>query len=108
MSAIPIFSTKEVAAGGSVEYPTNSTFRATKLSGTSMASPQVTGVLACLLESRKSYTQTNINSWLEETATVGRLSNTGGSYTDLQSLQGADNKLLRQPFSASTAWRFRG
>jgi len=108
MGAIPVFSTKEVAAGGSVNYPTNSTFKATKLSGTSMAAPQVTGVSACLLESRNNYTQTDINDWLSESTSTGRLSNTAGSYTDLQSLQGAANKFLKQPFSSSTAWRFRG
>jgi subtilisin family serine protease len=108
ISAIPSGSTKETQAGGSVVYPIGTAYRATKLNGTSMAAPQVTGVVACLLESRSGYTQSNVSAWLIEKAHTSRLSNTGGSYTDLQSLQGASNRMLRQPFISSTAWRFRG
>ena len=108
MSAIPEGSTKETAAGGSVNHPLSSSFKITKLSGTSMAAPQVTGVVACLLESRRNYTQAQVTAWLDETQSTGRLSNTGGTYTDLQSLQGSSNYFLKQPFSSSTAWRFTG
>jgi hypothetical protein len=108
MSAVPEGSTKETAAGGSVDHPLDSDFKITKLSGTSQAAPQVAGVLACLLESRRDYTQDDAVAWLNETVSQGRLSDTGGVYTDLQSLQGSENYFLRQPFSASTAWRFRG
>jgi subtilisin family serine protease len=108
MSAIPEGSTKETAAGGSVNHPSSSSFKITKLSGTSMAAPQVTGVISCLLESRKNYTQSDVNAWILETKSSGRLSDTGGVYTDLQSLQGSGNYFLRQPFTSSTAWRFTG
>jgi subtilisin family serine protease len=108
MSAIPAGSTKETSAGGSVNYPSNNDYEVTKLNGTSMAAPQVTGVVACLLESRSGYNQQNVVAWLNEKAHTGRLSDTGGSYTDVQSLQGASNRFLRQPFTSSTAWRFTG
>ena len=108
MSAIPAGSTKETAAGGSVDYPGDSTFKATKLNGTSMAAPQVTGVVAQWLQSRSNYDQAKITDFLIENSAASRLSNTGGSYTDLQSLQLAPNRFLRQPFTSSTAWRFRG
>lgn len=108
MSAVPEGSTKETAAGGSADHPLDSDYKITKLSGTSQASPQVTGVLACLLESRRNYTQTDVVAWLNETVSPGRLSDTGGSYTDLQSLQDSENYFLKQPFSSNTAWRFRG
>jgi subtilisin family serine protease len=107
MSAIPEGSTDEITAG-SVAYPTNSAFKATKLSGTSMAAPQATGIIAGLLEARPEYNQANVVTWLNDKASIGRLSDTGGSYTDLQSLQGAPNKFLRQPFSSSVAWKFSG
>jgi subtilisin family serine protease len=107
MGAIPAGSTIEVA-NDSVEYPGNSSFKATKISGTSMAAPQVTGVIAGLLEARPEYNQTQVRTWLTSTTASSRLSDSGGTYTDLSSLQGAPNRFLRQPFNSSTAWRFSG
>jgi hypothetical protein len=108
MAAIPEGSTKETSAGGSVNYPENANFKSTKLNGTSMASPQVTGVIACLLESRKNYNQEKVVAWIEEKGTMDRLTSVGTLYTDLQNLQSAPNRFLRQPFTSSTAWRFTG
>lgn len=107
MSAIPEGSTIETNTG-SVEYPGNASFRATKISGTSMASPQVTGVLACMLDARPEYTQTQAKAWIQEVGVLGRLTDVGTAYTDLGSLQGGPNRYLRQPFTSSTAWRFSG
>lgn len=107
MSAIPFGSTIALNVG-TVDYPLNDIFSATKISGTSMASPQVAGVVACMLEARPEYNQTQVRAWLDQTTATGRLSDTGGSYTDLNSLQSAPNKFLRQPFNSATAWRFSG
>lgn len=107
MSAIPENSTIATATGV-VDYPLDADFKSTKISGTSMASPQVTGVVACMLEARPNYNQTQVRAWLTETTASGRLSDTGGGYTDLQSLQGAQNRFLRQPFNSAIAWRFSG
>lgn len=106
-SAIPIGSAIATSAG-TVNYPLNASFRSTKISGTSMASPQVAGVVACMLEARPEYNQTQVRAWLDQTTATGRLSDTGGSYTDLNSLQSAPNKFLQQPFNSATAWRFSG
>ena len=107
MSSIPDGSTIATNTG-TVDYPLNPLFKSTKISGTSMASPQVTGVVACMLEARPSYNQSQVRAWLTETTATGRLSDTGGGYADLQSLQGASNKFLRQPFNSATAWSFKG
>jgi subtilisin family serine protease len=107
MSAIP--ETSNIATSvGTVDYPLNEDYKSTKISGTSMASPQVAGVVACMLEARPSYNQTQVRAWLAETTASGRLSDTAGGYADLQSLQGGPNKFLRQPFNSATAWRFSG
>jgi subtilisin family serine protease len=107
ISAIPATSAIAVESGV-VDYPLNSTFKSTKISGTSMAAPQVTGVVACMLEARPEYNQTQVRTWLTSTTASSRLSDSGGTYTDLSSLQGAPNRFLRQPFNSSTAWRFSG
>ncbi len=67
-----------------------------------MASPQVAGVLACLLESRRDYDAYDCINWVTTTATQGRMSDSGTTtYTDTLSLQGAANRYLRWPFSGS-------
>jgi subtilisin family serine protease len=65
-----------------------------KFSGTSMASPQVAGVLACLLEIYPNWNQASVVNYLYNTAKIGVLRDTGGGYTDLFSLQGSANRFL--------------
>jgi subtilisin family serine protease len=97
-SAIPVTSNLST---GAVNYPLDSNFKSVKISGTSMASPQVAGIVACLVEARPEYDSADITTWLDETTANGRLSDTGGGFTDTGSLQGAANKFLRQPFNRS-------
>ena len=109
MSAIPQGS--NIATGvGTVDYPLNATYKSTKISGTSMASPQVAGVVACLLESRKTYTQDQVASWLYQNCETNRLYDptTGTPSTDYQNfraLQGAPNRYLKTPFTSQYPFR---
>ncbi len=96
-SAMPL--TAELGSG-SVSHPDNNAFYIKKIQGTSMAAPQVTGVLACLLESRRHYTAYDCIGWLESTTTKNRLLDTGGGYSDTQSLQSSPNRYLRWPFNS--------
>jgi subtilisin family serine protease len=102
-SAIVEGSVNAIAAGSS-DYPPNSSFKISKLSGTSMSSPQVAGVLACLLGARPQYLQNHALGWLQQTGILNRLSNTGGGFTDTASLQGATNRFLHQPFNRSVVF----
>ena len=65
-----------------------------KFSGTSMASPQVTGVLACALEVYPGMTQEQAKAYIIAYAKSGQLTTTSGGPTDAQDLQGAPNKFL--------------
>lgn len=107
ISAIPETSTIGTSVG-TVDYPLNASFKSTKISGTSMAAPQVTGVIACMLDVRPEYTQSQAKAWIQEVGVSNRLTQTGSGYSDLGFLQGGPNRYLYQPFSSATAWRFSG
>lgn len=96
-SAMPVGAT---LAAGAVTHPDNSSFLIKKIQGTSMAAPQVTGVLACLLGNRKTYDAYDCINWLARKTTKNRLADSGGGYTDTQSLQGSPNRYLFWPFNS--------
>ena len=63
-----------------VNDPRNDTYRLISISGTSMACPQVTGVLACLLEQWPSLTQAEALQYLIDNCTVNQILNPGVMY----------------------------
>ncbi len=74
--------------------PRNSSFYIGKFSGTSMASPQVCGVLACALEVYPDMNQERAKDYITAIAKSGQLVATSGGPTDGQDLQGAPNLYL--------------
>ena len=68
-----------------------------KISGTSMASPQVTGVLACMLEIDPNMTPDEAKEFIQFHATKGQLTETGGGFTDTRDINGASNYYLYYP-----------
>jgi hypothetical protein len=72
----------------------NGTHLLGKISGTSMASPNVCGVLACALEQNPHWNQTQAKAYIVNTATQGQITNTTGGPADIRDLQGAPNKYL--------------
>ena len=91
-----------------VPDPRNSSYYLNKVSGTSMACPQVTGVLACFLQARPSATAADCLAWLIENSTLNALNENpsglpggGATYTNNYYLQGGNNRVLHQPFKSS-------
>lgn len=81
---------------GTIQDPRDTNYYFGKYQGTSMSGPQVAGVLACLAESWPNMTQTEAHAWVVDNAADGLMFDTGtDDATDVQSLQGAPNKILR-------------
>lgn len=78
----------------------NSNFYLKKLLGTSMACPQVTGVLACVLQLRPNMTTEQAKQFLIEHSIKDALQVLGPpGYDNTSDLQGAGNRILRMPFT---------
>lgn len=90
-----------------VAYPSNSGYRIQKYSGTSMASPQVAGVLACAMESYPYITQAKAMNYLIKNAKTNQITDSAGGLADYSSLQGSSNRYLfyrRERPLTGTAW----
>lgn len=80
--------------GTSVADSRNASYYLAKISGTSMASPQVCGVIACLLEAYPSLSPAQAKDMIVNLAKTGKITDTGGGQSDTTSLQGAPNRYL--------------
>lgn len=89
MSSVHIFG---LAGFPTIADPRNSSYYLSKIDGTSMASPQVCGILACQLEIYPRANQAMMLEHLQYYAKTSQMTDTGGSYTDITSLQGATNR----------------
>ena len=87
ISALPSGVSETRAPGGITYY-------LGKYSGTSMASPQVAGVLACALEIYPHMNQTSAKAYILGYAKTNQLTATSGGPADGQDLQGAANLFL--------------
>lgn len=70
--------------------PRNSTYRIGSISGTSMASPQISGLLACYAEQNPNLYQAEARQYLIDNSTAD-LGNTGGNFGDYTSLGNSTN-----------------
>jgi len=67
-----------------------------------MASPQVCGYGACILQLNPSYTPAQLKSFVHTQAQTGKLNDTGNDndYTDNTSIMGGNNRYLFMPFNS--------
>jgi subtilisin family serine protease len=92
------------AYGATTAYPFNSNYRIMSTSGTSMASPNVAGIVAQLLQVYPTATPAQIRQKIIDTSTANMLYTTGLStdYSDSRSLHGGPNRFAYQPYNTAT------
>ena len=74
--------------------PRNSSYLISKISGTSMASPQVCGVLACALEQYPRMDQEEAKEYIKHYAKSDQMYSSAGGYQDYKDINGSQNSYL--------------
>ena len=87
--------------GGST-YHANSSYKQRNITGTSMASPQVCGLGACILQLEPYHTPASLKDKIRNLASQDKIYSSGldDDYTNSRSLLDSANKLLYTPFSS--------
>jgi hypothetical protein len=93
---------------GGVDDPRNSAYKIGKINGTSMASPQVAGMLACAMEIYPDLSQQDALNYVAYYSKKNQVFDTGSTnYTDVYSLQGSTNNYLfyyRERSATGNVW----
>ena len=96
--------------GATTAYPLNSNYKIMSISGTSMASPQVAGLAAQLLQIYPTATPAQIRQKIIDTSTANMLYTTGLStdYSNDRSLHGGPNRFAYLPFNTASGANVAG
>jgi len=88
-------------------YPADANFLINNISGTSMAAPQVAGVLALWLQINPNATATQGLNFINTTAKTAQIYDTVSSvdYTETRSLLGSENRFLFNKFNSNVQLR---
>lgn len=82
-------------------YPFNGSYKIARISGTSMASPQITGMLALFLQLNPRATAQQCKDWLSNVASKQNklfTTNLDNDYTNTRSLMGQANRFMFWPY----------
>lgn len=96
--------------GATSTYPLNSNYNVARISGTSMAAPQITGMLALFLQINPTATAAQCQNWLANVASKNQMSSTGlnNDYTNTRSLMGQTQRFAYFPYAKDTGFSFGG
>jgi hypothetical protein len=98
-------------AVNAIADPRNSAYYLNKISGTSQACPQVSGVISCVLQMRPWFTATDVLNWLKAVSPPWPVNESyygGSGYTNFGSLQGGPNRALYMPYNLPDPVTIRG
>ena len=98
------------AFGSTTAYPFNSNYKIMSISGTSMASPNVAGLAAQLLQVYPTATPAQIRQKIIDTSTANMVYTTGLStdYSNTRSLHGGPNRYAYQAFNTASGGNVAG
>ena len=87
---------------GSADYESNTSFKQTNISGTSMASPQVAGTAALFAQINPEVTPAEMKTYITSNAPSGKIYDTGldDDYADSRSIKGSANKYGYNKFNS--------
>jgi subtilisin family serine protease len=96
--------------GATTAYPFNSNYKIMSISGTSMASPQVAGLAAQLLQVYPTATPAQIRQKIIDTSTANMLYDTGSQtdYSNSEILHGGPNRFAYQAFNTASGGNTSG
>ena len=96
--------------GATTQYPFNSSYKIMSISGTSMASPNVAGIVAQLLQVYPTATPAQIRQKIIDVSTADMLYTTGLStdYSNDRSLHGGPNQFAYQLFNTDSSGNITG
>lgn len=77
----------------------NSSYYLNKISGTSQATPQVAGYIACLLQLRPKMSTAEVKAFIAQSSNKNKLAEGPKVWTNLYNLQDGANNYLRMPFT---------
>ena len=84
-----------------VADPRNSTYHLNKISGTSQACPQVTGILATVLQARPAMTPAEAKQFVVDYSIKNAIvEGSSTAYSSTTYLQGGNNRILKTPFTS--------
>ena len=96
--------------GATTAYPLNGSYKIMSISGTSMASPQVAGLAAQLLQVYPTATPAQIRQKIIDTSTANMLYDTGSQtdYSNSEILHGGPNRFAYLPFNTASGGNVAG
>jgi len=92
-------------------YPDDDTFRICNISGTSMAAPQIAGLIATAGEIKSTYTPAQFKTWITNNAKDEQLDTQGNEdddYGNYRSLMGGNDRFAFQEYNSATVVSFAG
>ena len=100
-------STTNRFASGTYPHDGSSSFRMVNISGTSMASPQVCGIGALILQTNPHMTPAELKAFIIGQSVGNMLYTTGldNDYADSRSIKNGNNKFVKHPFPSEDVFK---